>query len=94
MKMKTTHVGSLPRPNEMHIQYVKQKSINDDDLRRYVQTVLEKQMVLGLSFINNGELPRSDYVNSTIGRIAGFYKTGVGTVSAGFGRIAGVCKAL
>jgi len=77
MKIKTTHVGSLPRPNEMHIQFLKQKSISDDDLRRHVQSILEMQMVLGLSFINNGELPRSDYVNSTVGRIAGFYETGL-----------------
>ena len=77
MKIKTTHVGSLPRPNEMHIQYLKHKSISDDDLRRHLKTILEKQMVLGLSFINNGELPRSDYINSAIGRIAGFYETGL-----------------
>lgn len=76
MKIKTTHVGSLPRPNEMHLQYLRQKKIGDDDLRHHLKTILERQITLGLSFINNGELPRSDYINSTIGRISGFFETG------------------
>ena len=76
MKIKTTHVGSLPRPNEMHIQFLKQKKISDDDLRRHLKMILERQIILGLSYINNGELPRSDYINSTIERISGFFDTG------------------
>jgi len=77
MKIKTTHVGSLPRPKEMHTQFLKEKIIGDDDLRRYLRGIIEKQMGLGLSFINNGELPRSDYINSTINRISGFFDTGI-----------------
>jgi 5-methyltetrahydropteroyltriglutamate--homocysteine methyltransferase len=76
MKIKTTHVGSLPRPKEMHTQYLRQKKISDDDLRRYLTVIMERQIALGLSFINNGELPRSDYINATINRIAGFGDTG------------------
>jgi 5-methyltetrahydropteroyltriglutamate--homocysteine methyltransferase len=76
MKIKTTHVGSLPRPNEMHLQILKQKKISDDDLRRHLRTILEKQIRLGLSFINNGELPRSDYISATVDRISGFFDTG------------------
>jgi len=77
MKIKTTHVGSLPRPKEMHTQLLKQKKIGHDDLRRYLTAVMEKQIVLGLSFINNGELPRSDYISATINRIAGYGGTGL-----------------
>ena len=77
MKIKTTHVGSLPRPKEMHTQLLRQKQIGDDDLRRYLKDIIEKQILLGLSFINNGELPRSDYINSTINRISGFFDTGI-----------------
>ena len=77
MKIKTTHVGSLPRPNEMHLQILKQKNLSDDDLRRHLTTILEKQIRLGISFINNGELPRSDYISSTIDRISGFFDTGI-----------------
>ena len=76
MKIKTTHVGSLPRPKEMHTQYLRQKKMSDDDLRRYLTEIVERQIELGLSFINNGELPRSDYINATINRIAGFGDTG------------------
>ena len=76
MNIKTTHVGSLPRPKEMHTQYLKQKKIGDDDLRRYLAEVMEKQIVLGLSYINNGELPRTDYIQATIHRIAGFRGSG------------------
>jgi 5-methyltetrahydropteroyltriglutamate--homocysteine methyltransferase len=77
MKIKTTHVGSLPRPKEMHTQLLRQKKIGDDDLRRYLRAIIEKQILLGLSYINNGELPRSDYINSTINRISGFFETGI-----------------
>jgi len=77
MTIKTTHVGSLPRPKEMHTQLLKQQQIGDDDLRRYLKDIVEKQILLGLSFINNGELPRSDYINSTINRISGFFGTGI-----------------
>jgi len=76
MKLRTTHVGSLPRPQPMHTQFLKQKRIGGNDMRRYLKDVIERQMVLGLSFINNGELPRSDYINATINRIAGFSGTG------------------
>lgn len=75
MKIRTTHVGSLPRPKEMHTLFLKQKDISDVDLRRFLMAVIERQISLGLSFINNGELPRSDYISSTISRISGFFET-------------------
>jgi 5-methyltetrahydropteroyltriglutamate--homocysteine methyltransferase len=77
MKIKTTHVGSLPRPNEMHTKVLRQIKLSDDDLRAYLTTIIEKQILLGLDLINNGELPRSDYINSTINRISGFFETGL-----------------
>jgi len=80
MKIKTTHIGSLPRPKEMHTQLLKQKKIGDDDLRRYLMTIMENQILLGLAFINNGELPRSDYISSTVNRISGFFGTGTAPI--------------
>jgi len=80
MKIKTTHVGSLPRPKEMHTQYLKHQKIDDDEMYRYLTEIMEKQILLGLSFINNGELPRSDYINATINRIAGFGGTGIAPI--------------
>ena len=76
MKIKTTHVGSLPRPADMHTKKLKKQEITGDDLRRYLTEILEKQIVLGLNFLNNGELPRDDYVSATVNRISGFFDTG------------------
>ncbi len=72
MKIKTTHVGSLPRPRDMHTQQLKNQEVTPDHLRLYLTDLLEKQIVMGLDIINNGELPRSDYISSTVKRISGF----------------------
>jgi 5-methyltetrahydropteroyltriglutamate--homocysteine methyltransferase len=77
MKIKTTHVGSLPRPRDMHTKYLKKQEVTDADLRKYLAEILEKQILLGLNFVNNGELPRSDYISATVNRISGFYDTGI-----------------
>jgi 5-methyltetrahydropteroyltriglutamate--homocysteine methyltransferase len=70
--IKTTHVGSLPRPADMLTRQMKKLEVSDDDLRRYVAELIERQLALGLSCINNGELPRKDYISATIQRISGF----------------------
>ncbi len=70
--IKTTHVGSLPRPVGMITKQLRKEDISDDDLKVYTKELLERQLSLGLSFINNGELPRADYISSTVQRIAGF----------------------
>jgi len=77
MKIKTTHVGSLPRPPEMHTKLLKKQEVTDADLRNYLAEIFEKQILLGLDFINNGELPRTDYISSTVSRISGFFDTGI-----------------
>ncbi len=77
MKIKTTHVGSLPRPQAMHTKYLKKQEVTEADLRNYLTEILEKQILLGLSHINNGELPRPDYVRSTVNRISGFFDSGI-----------------
>jgi 5-methyltetrahydropteroyltriglutamate--homocysteine methyltransferase len=76
-QIKTTHVGSLPRPPEMIAKMLRKEEVSIEDLRQYVRSVVEKQLKLGISFINNGEIPRPDYVRSTVGRISGF--GGIGT---------------
>lgn len=78
--IKTTHVGSLPRPAEMHTQQLKKQEITQDDLKHYVTTILDKQVSLGLTMVNNGELPRSDYVQSTMSRISGFFDQGTAPI--------------
>ena len=76
MKIKTTHVGSLPRPADMHLKYIKKQEVTEDDLHHYLTDILEKQILLGLDYINNGELPRPDYIRATVNRISGFSETG------------------
>ncbi len=71
-EIKTTHVGSLPRPREMLTKVLRKQEITADDLQQYVTAVIGKQLELGISYINNGEIPRLDYIQSTISRIAGF----------------------
>jgi 5-methyltetrahydropteroyltriglutamate--homocysteine methyltransferase len=75
--IKTTHVGSLPRPPEMTAKVLRKQEITADDLRRYLGAIVERQLLLGLTHINNGEVPRSDYVRSTVSRISGFGETGI-----------------
>jgi 5-methyltetrahydropteroyltriglutamate--homocysteine methyltransferase len=53
------------------------EEISADELGRYVEEILDRQLSLGLTFINNGELPRSDYIRATVQRISGFEGTGV-----------------
>jgi 5-methyltetrahydropteroyltriglutamate--homocysteine methyltransferase len=75
--IKTTHVGSLPRPAAMLTRQLRKEELSSDDIRAYLSELVERQLALGLSFINNGELPRSDYINATVQRITGFDSSGI-----------------
>jgi len=44
MNIKTTHVGSLPRPQEMITRTLKKQEITTNDLRNYLHEILEKQI--------------------------------------------------
>jgi 5-methyltetrahydropteroyltriglutamate--homocysteine methyltransferase len=77
MKIQTTHVGSLPRPTSMVLRQLRKEEVSTDDLRQYVRETIDRQLALGLSYINNGELPRADYIDSTVQRISGFDETGL-----------------
>ena len=70
--IKTTHVGSLPRPAEMITRQLKKQEVSSNDLKKYVTELLDRQLSLGLSYVNNGEVGRADYINATIQRITGF----------------------
>jgi 5-methyltetrahydropteroyltriglutamate--homocysteine methyltransferase len=80
MEMRTTHVGSLPRPTDMVTRQLRKETLTPADLQRYVDEVVERQVSLGISWINNGELPRADYISSTVERISGFGGTGLAPV--------------
>ena len=72
MAIMTTHVGSLPRPKEMVTQQLRKEAISEAQIAAYTEEIVARQLHIGLDIINNGELPRSDYTNSTIGRLSGF----------------------
>ena len=73
--IKTTHVGSLPRPAAMITRQLRKEVLSDNDLNTYVRELIERQLSLGLTWINNGELPRTDYISATVERISGFNRT-------------------
>lgn len=76
MRIQTTHVGSLPRPAEMVSRQAKKEEIEPEDLDRYVDEVVKRQLAIGLSHINDGEIGRADYINATTQRISGFSGSG------------------
>ena len=72
MKIKTTHVGSLPRPADMIARTQKKEDIPPADIEGYVDQIVTRQLDLGIDYVSNGELPRADYVSATRERISGF----------------------
>ena len=78
-KIKTTHVGSLPRSNELSdLLFKKDKKekidINnfDEIVTRDVKKIVEKQINLGIDFISDGEMSKISYATYVKDRIDGF----------------------
>ena len=78
-KIKTTHVGSLPRSNEhSDLLFKKDKQekidISNFDLivKRDVKKIVEKQINLGIDFISDGEMSKISYATYVKDRIDGF----------------------
>jgi len=78
-KIKTTHVGSLPRSNELSdLLFKKDKQekidISNFDLivKRDVKKIVEKQINLGIDFISDGEMSKISYATYVKDRIDGF----------------------
>ena len=66
MGVLTTHVGSLPGPPDFDPQ-------SDDELRRSVQWVVDRQRAVGIDIINEGELTkRGDWLSFMDSRLGGF----------------------
>jgi 5-methyltetrahydropteroyltriglutamate--homocysteine methyltransferase len=69
MKIRTTHVGSLPGPPGFDAA----ASHTDDELRESVQWVVAQQRATGLDIINEGELTKGgDWLAFMDGRLGGF----------------------
>lgn len=74
-QIRTTHVGSLPRPAEMVARNLRKVEISSSDLEEYIEQIVGRQLSVGLAYINNGELPRSDYISATVQRVSGLNGT-------------------
>ncbi len=79
----TTHVGSLPRPEELkQLMFAREdglpfdQSALDERVRTAVEGVVERQMQAGLDIINDGEMPKPSYATYVKDRFNGFGGSG------------------
>ena len=79
----TTHVGSLPRPEELiQIMYSKEEGKPVDRLllatqvRAAVAAVVAKQRKSGIAIVSDGEMSKPSYATYVKDRLAGFGGTG------------------
>ena len=78
-RIKTTHVGSLPRSNELSDLLFKKdqkKQIDFDQfdqvVQRDVNNVVKKQIEVGIDYISDGEMSKISYATYVKDRIDGF----------------------
>ena len=78
-KIKTTHVGSLPRSNELSdllFKKDKKEKIDlvkfDEVVKKDVEKIVKKQIDLGIDIISDGEMSKISYATYVKDRIDGF----------------------
>jgi len=78
-KIKTTHVGSLPRSNdlsELLFKKDKQEEIDtiafDEIVKRDVNNIVKKQINIGIDFVSDGEMSKISYATYVKDRLDGF----------------------
>ena len=78
-KIKTTHVGSLPRSNDLsHLLFKKDKGEKidirhfDEIVKRDVKNIVKKQKDLGIDFVSDGEMSKISYATYVKDRLDGF----------------------
>ena len=78
-KIQTTHVGSLPRSNELSDILFKKDKKEEIDLKKFneivtrdVNNVVKRQVNLGIDFISDGEMSKISYATYVKDRIEGF----------------------
>jgi len=73
--IKTTHVGSLPRPTQLlpFIRGEKEPPANYQELlEKSAEDMFARQLEIGIDVMNDGELGRRDYVTAARKRMSGF----------------------
>ena len=78
-KIKTTHVGSLPRSNELSDLLFKKDQKEKIDLNQFdeivqrdVNSIVKKQIEVGIDYISDGEMSKISYATYVKDRIDGF----------------------
>ena len=78
-KIKTTHVGSLPRSNELsELLFKKDKKEKidlvqfDEVVKKEVERIVKKQIELGIDIVSDGEMSKISYATYVKDRIDGF----------------------
>jgi 5-methyltetrahydropteroyltriglutamate--homocysteine methyltransferase len=82
-KFLTTHVGSLPRTEELkQLMFAREDGLPfdlaalDEQVVRAVELVVDRQLKAGLDIVNDGEMPKPSYATYVKDRLAGFGGTG------------------
>ena len=78
-KIKTTHVGSLPRSNELSDLLFKKDKGEKIDINHFdkivnwdVKKIVKKQKDLGIDFVSDGEMSKISYATYVKDRLDGF----------------------
>ncbi len=78
-RIRTTHTGSLPRPDELiRIMWAKgdgipvDETILEERVTAAVQEVVDRQVAAGLSVVNDGEMSKPSYATYVKDRLHGF----------------------
>ena len=78
-RVLTTHVGSLPRPADLHAMSVARGKDEKADEARYasrvrqaVSDIVKKQVMLGIDIVDDGEMGKPSFITYINDRLAGF----------------------
>src|ERR1700730_362868 len=78
-RILTTHVGSLPRPNDLVAlvegkdqQEVQRDSAFDQRVMEAVHEIVHKQVDAGVDIVNDGEMSKVTYATYVTERLTGF----------------------
>ena len=81
-KIKTTHVGSLPRSNELSELLFKKDQKEKIDFNQFdkivqrdVNNIVKKQIEVGIDYISDGEMSKISYATYVKDRIFGLCKS-------------------
>jgi 5-methyltetrahydropteroyltriglutamate--homocysteine methyltransferase len=75
-RLKTTHVGSLPRPKELLALLLDDaartdRTAFDNECRQATNDAVKKQLEIGLDIVNDGEMSKTGFVDYVRDRIDG-----------------------